>query len=236
MKRLQSLLTCALLVTGLGLTSHAANLTYQFSGVIHGGSYTPYNYFGTGSTFEATAVFDPGAAATYDGPGGWGGQQTTRPLVSLSLTVHSALNGDWTATSNHALRNVDVVNDIYADSVQFSAVGISAPLVGGLIANTFNISFSGANTLLSSTAVPESFNVSAWDPYGSATQTYLKIYLNDFSQNVTFRLTGVTASDGSITNPPNPPVASVPDVTATAPLFGLALLGAALLRRRQLRA
>jgi hypothetical protein len=103
-----------------------------------------------------------------------------------------------------------------------------------MIANTFNIAFSGANTLLTSTAVPESFNVAAWDPYASATQTYLKIYLNDFSQNVTFRLTGVTTSDGS--TPPTPPAQSVPDAAATAPLLGLALLGAALLRRRLARA
>ena len=233
MKHPSSLLLRAVLFAGLCLTSHAANITYQFAGVIHGGSYTPYTYLGAGATFSATAVFDPGAAATYNGSGGWGGQQTTRPLVSLDLTVHSLLNGDWSASSNHALRNVDVLNDLYADSVQFSAVGISGPLLGGLIANTFNISFSGANTLLSSTAVPESFNVADWDPYGFATQTYMKIYLHDFTQNVTFRLTGVTVSDGSEPTSPTGPGASVPDATATAPLLALAVAGLVCLRRRR---
>lgn len=233
MKRLRSLATSLVLFAGLCVAGHAANITYQFSGVIHNGYPTPYNYFGAGATFDATAVFDPAAAASYNGPGGWNGQQTTRPLVSMSLTVHSIANGDWTATSNSSLRNVDVVNDIYADSLQFSAVGITGPSVGGLTANTFNISFAGANTLLSSTAVPLSFSMSDWDQYGSATQTYLKIYLDNFTQFVTFRLTGVTTSDGST---PTTPTASVPDATASAPLLGLSLLAAALLKRRKAKA
>lgn len=232
MKHPSSLLLRAVLFAGLCLTSHAANITYQFAGVIHNGSYTPYNYLGAGATFEATAVFDPGAAATYNGPGGWEGQQTTRPLVSMSLTVHSLLNGDWSATSNHALRNVDVVNDKYADSVQFSAVGLTGPTLGGMIVNTFNISFSGANTLLNSTAVPGGFSLADWDPYGFATQTYMKMYLENFSQNVTFRLTSITTPDG--TKPPStPPASAVPDTAATAPLLGLSLLAAALLKRRK---
>lgn len=236
MKHPSPLLLRVALFAGLCLTSPAANLTYEFAGVIHGGSYTPYNYLGAGATFEATAVFDPGVAPTYNGAGGWDGQQTTRPLVSLSLTVHSLLNGDWSATSNHALRNVDVLNDKYADSVQFSAVGITGPLLGGLIANTFNISFGGANTLLNSTAVPASFNVADWDPYGFATQTYLKIYLDNFSQNVTFRLTGVTVSDSTKPTPPTPPASSVPDNAATLPLLAVALLALAGLRCRRARA
>src|SRR6478735_5719631 len=235
MKHPSSLLLRLVLFVGLCLAGRAANLTYEFAGVIHGGSYTPYNYFGAGSTFEATAVFDPGVAPTYNGPGGWGGQKTTRPLVSLSLTVHSLLNGDWTATSDNLLRNVDVLNDIYADSVQFSAVGISGPTLGGMIANIFNISFGGANTLLSSTAVPTSFNIADWDPYGSATQTYLKIYLQNFEQSVTFRLTGATVSDGAKPTPPTPPASSVPDNATTLPLLAVALLALAGLHRRRAR-
>ena len=233
MKFLPSVVTRVVLLAGLCLTSHAANITYQFAGVIKGGTYTPYTYFGAGATFEATAVFDPSAAATYNGSGGWGGQQTTRPLVSMNLTVHSLTNGDWSASSNNPLRNVDVLNDTYSDSVQFSSVGLTGPTVGGMTANAFNISFAGANTLLSSTAVPTGFSMLDWDPYGYASQTYMKIYLQNFNDSVTFRLTGVTILDGST---PTTPVNSVPDASATAPLLGLSLLAAALLKRRQAKA
>jgi uncharacterized protein (TIGR03382 family) len=229
MKYLRTLWFSALALGGLAAASDATMITYEFAGVIKNGHYTPYNYFGAGATFEATAVFDTTAASTYNGPGGWGGQQTTRPLVSMSLTVHTIANGDWTATANSSLRNVDVVNDLYSDSAQFSAVGIAAAPVGGLTANTFNISFGGANTILSSTAVPMDFDLGLWDPYGSATQTYLKIYLNDFSQNVTFRLTDVSSSDGSVP----PPTPSVPEIAGTAPLMAWSLLGVLLLRRRR---
>src|SRR5688572_14097512 len=103
MKHPSPLLLRVALFAGLCLTSQAANLTYEFAGVIHGGHFTPYNYFGAGATFSATAVFDPAVAPTYNGAGGWGGQQTPRPLVSMSLTVHSLLNGDWSETSNNSL-------------------------------------------------------------------------------------------------------------------------------------
>lgn len=226
MKNLKTLLCGTVLLGGLLASLQAATITYDFTGVIKNGNATPFNYFGFGSTFEATAVYDTSVAPTYNGPGGYGGQETNYPLLSLSMTVHTIANGDWTATSNNSLRNVDVLNDIYGDYVQFSAVGINAAAVAGLTANTFNISFGGSNLILGSTVVPTEFDLGLWDPYGFATQTYLKIYLNNFTQSVNFQILSVTSSDG-----PAAPV--VPDTAATLPLLGLALTGLLLIRRRR---
>lgn len=207
----------AFAVTLAGLNSLIAQtVTYHFSGSAKSGSSIINSYFGNTATFDATVVYDPTSAATSTGAAAYGGQESTYRVGSMSITVHTVANGDWTAVANNSL-TVTVTNDLYGDYLQFSAVGLSSPTVNGYTADAFNLVFGGSNTILNSTVVPGTIDLGAWDPYNFATQTYAKIYFDNYAKDETFRFTAATNA--------------VPEPGTWGLLAGAAALGALLKRR-----
>lgn len=196
----------------------AQTVTYHFSGSAKSGTSIINSYFGNTATFDATVVYDPTAAATYNGAAAYGGQESTYPVGSMTITVHTVANGDWTAVGSSSL-TVTVTDDLYGDYLQFSAVGLSAPTVNGYTADAFNLVFGGSNTILNSTVVPGTIDLAAWDPYNFATQTYAKIYFDNYAKDETFRFTATTAA--------------VPEPGTWGLLAGASALVGLLLRRRR---
>jgi len=228
MPTINRLLISFICFSALSLSGHAQLLTYEFTGTIINATPTPLAYFGAASTFSATVVLDSAEAPFYSGAGGVGvgGMEANTHLVSMTLTIHTDVNGDWSATSNSVNRNVYVLNDTSSlDRVQFSAVAVSAPSFSGLTPNSFNLIFAGDNSLLSSTDVPlaSALSPSIWDPSHLGTQTYMKVYFNGGSELANFYIDSV--SDPS----------AVPEPSTYAALAGLGAFGLVMLRRRKAR-
>jgi hypothetical protein len=225
MKIISRTLVSLLCFAALSISGRAQLVTYEFTGTIKNATPTTLAYFGAASTFTASVVLDSAAAPFYSGPGGVGvgGQETNTHLVSMSLTVHTVANGDWTATSNSVNRNVYVLNDTSSlDRVQFSAAAVSASSFSSLTPNSFNLYFAGDNSLLSSTDIPlaSALSPSIWDPSHLGTQTYMKVYLNGGSELANFYIE-------SVSDP-----AAVPEPSTCTVVAGLFVLGIVLRRRR----